>query len=91
MTHDIRRDRGEPLTDDQTHAADRLREPARRRACALVVRTSGAGHHRTTRSTSAGTWRQAAIDWAHGSDQRNADLVERTRHLADLQVTLPEA
>ena len=34
---------------------------------------------------------QAAIDWAHGSDQRNADLVERTRHLADLQVTLPEA
>ncbi len=27
--------------------------------------------------------------WAHGSDQRNAELVERTRHLADL-VVVPE-
>jgi pantothenate kinase len=34
--------------------------------------------------------REAAIDWAHGSDQRNAELVQRTRHLADLQVSLSQ-
>jgi pantothenate kinase len=30
-----------------------------------------------------------AVAWAHGSDQRNAELVERTRQLADVQITLP--
>jgi pantothenate kinase len=32
-----------------------------------------------------------AVAWAHGSDQRNAVLVERTRDLADLQVAPPSA
>jgi pantothenate kinase len=36
-----------------------------------------------------GKSREAAVAWAHGSDQRNAELVERTRHLADMQVRLP--
>ena len=31
-----------------------------------------------------------AVAWAHGTDQRNAELIARTRCLADLQVTLPE-
>jgi pantothenate kinase len=34
-----------------------------------------------------GKARHEALAWASGSDQRNAELVERTRHLADLQVS----
>jgi pantothenate kinase len=33
--------------------------------------------------------RGEALTWARGSDQRNAELVARTRHLADLQVSPP--
>jgi pantothenate kinase len=40
------------------------------------------------RHVAYGKAREAAVAWAHGSDQRNAELVERTRHLADLQVKL---
>jgi pantothenate kinase len=39
------------------------------------------------RHVAYGKTREQAHAWACGSDQRNAELVERTRHLADLQVT----
>ena len=39
------------------------------------------------RHVAYGKTREQALAWACGSDQRNAELVERTRHLADLQVT----
>jgi pantothenate kinase len=39
------------------------------------------------RHAAHGKTRDQAVAWAHGSDQRNAELVESTRHLADLQVT----
>lgn len=42
------------------------------------------------RHVAFGKARDEAITWAHGSDQRNAELIARTRHLADLEVTLPE-
>lgn len=40
------------------------------------------------RHAAHGETRDQAVAWAHGSDQRNAELVESTRHLADLQVRL---
>jgi pantothenate kinase len=41
------------------------------------------------RHVAHGKSRDEALTWARGSDQRNAELIERTRHLADLEVTLP--
>ncbi|HET8616846.1 MAG TPA: nucleoside/nucleotide kinase family protein [Actinomycetales bacterium] len=41
------------------------------------------------RHATYGKSHEDAIAWAHGSDQRNAELVSRTRHLADIEVRLP--
>jgi len=43
------------------------------------------------RHTAFGKSPADAVAWAHGSDQRNAELIERTRRLADVQVALPFA
>jgi pantothenate kinase len=42
------------------------------------------------RHAAHGKTRDEAVAWAHGSDQRNAELIARTRHLADLHVTVPD-
>jgi pantothenate kinase len=42
------------------------------------------------RHAAHGKTRDEAVAWAHGSDQRNTQLIARTRHLADLQVTVPD-
>jgi pantothenate kinase len=46
-------------------------------------------HRLVERHAAHGKSRDESIAWAHGTDQRNAELVGGTQHLADLQVTPP--